>query len=139
MKAFLKSIDGVFVLQPKVTTVGRDGCNLAIQVCYPITTCFVVSFNTPTFIPYNNQFPTLACHCLSYPKSQKGLGIKYLCDLMCKPLSTVFSRPFLPHISLPVSIPCTVHHSDLTVCLPQSLDLDHLLIDFWMKCLINIK
>src|SRR6218665_3027309 len=30
----------------------------------------------------------------------------------------------LPHPSLPVSTPSTIHHSRLTVCLPDSLDLD---------------
>lgn len=33
MKGFLKGSDGgVFHLLPKLTTIGRDGCNLAIQV-----------------------------------------------------------------------------------------------------------
>ena len=33
MKGFLKSQEGIFQLAPKVTTVGREGCDLVIQVC----------------------------------------------------------------------------------------------------------
>lgn len=32
MKGYLKSNDGIFQLAPKVTTVGREGCDLVIQV-----------------------------------------------------------------------------------------------------------
>src|SRR6218665_1969473 len=39
-----------------------------------------------------------------------------------------------PHASLPVSTPNTIHHSRLTVCLPDSLDLDRCLsILFWLS------
>lgn len=34
MKAYLKSADGIFQLAPKVTTIGREGCDLVVQVCY---------------------------------------------------------------------------------------------------------
>jgi len=34
MKGYLKSPEGVFQLAPKVTTIGREGCDLVIQVCY---------------------------------------------------------------------------------------------------------
>src|SRR6218665_1492695 len=40
----------------------------------------------------------------------------------------------LPHTSLPVSTPSTIYHSRLTVCLPDSLDLDRCLsILFWLS------
>src|SRR6218665_808130 len=40
----------------------------------------------------------------------------------------------LPPTSLPVSTPNTNHHSRLTVCLPDSLDLDRcLMILFWLS------
>src|SRR6218665_2964103 len=40
----------------------------------------------------------------------------------------------LPTTSLPVSTPNTIHHSHLTVCLPDSLDLDRCLsILFWIS------
>ena len=32
MKAYLKSADGIFQLAPKVTTIGREGCDLVLQV-----------------------------------------------------------------------------------------------------------
>src|SRR6218665_1190903 len=39
-----------------------------------------------------------------------------------------------PHTYLPVSTPNTIHHSRLTVCLPDSLDLDRCLsILFWLS------
>src|SRR6218665_2745395 len=39
-----------------------------------------------------------------------------------------------PHTSLPVSTPSTIHHSRLTVCLTDSLDLDCCLsILFWLS------
>jgi len=42
MKGFLKGSDGgVFHLLPKLTTIGRDGCNLAVQV-------FVLRIRIPT-------------------------------------------------------------------------------------------
>src|SRR6218665_1306757 len=38
------------------------------------------------------------------------------------------------HTYLPVSTPNTIHHSRLTVCLPDSLDLDRCLsILFWLS------
>jgi len=32
MKAFLKSSDGYYPLGPKVTTIGKDGCDILLQV-----------------------------------------------------------------------------------------------------------
>ena len=32
MRGYLKSVEGNFPLGPKVTTVGREGCDLTIQV-----------------------------------------------------------------------------------------------------------
>ena len=47
--------------------------------------------------------------------------------------SIYFSIYRLPRTSLPVSTPNTIHHSRLTVCLPDSLDLDRcLMILFWL-------
>jgi len=34
MRGFLKSNQGLFQLASKVTTVGREGCNLLVQVTY---------------------------------------------------------------------------------------------------------
>src|SRR6218665_1115988 len=53
-------------------------------------------------------------------------------------LKTLLSNPILihrhPHASLPVSTPNTIHHSRLTVCLPDSLGLDRCLsILFWLS------
>lgn len=32
MKGYLKTSEGLFQLSPKVTTIGREGCDLVIQV-----------------------------------------------------------------------------------------------------------
>ncbi len=32
MKGYLKSPEGVFQLAPRITTVGRDGCDLSLRV-----------------------------------------------------------------------------------------------------------
>src|SRR6218665_3395007 len=49
-------------------------------------------------------------------------------------LKTLLLIHRLPHTSLPVSTPSTIHHSRLTVCLPDSLDLDRCAsILFWLS------
>ena len=40
----------------------------------------------------------------------------------------IVPTPAWPRTSLPVSTPNTIHHSRLTVCLPDSLDLDHFVL-----------
>ena|SRR6218665_1834373 len=36
-------------------------------------------------------------------------------------------------LPIPPSTPNTVHHSLLTICMPDSVDLDFLRVDFWLS------
>src|SRR6218665_367867 len=87
---------------------------------------------------YQQSFPISSLHLLFIPtipgtplQSNMHLPVQTLANFLLEWLAQSHRHP---HTYLPVSTPNTIHHSRLTVCLPDSLDLDCCLsILFWLS------
>ena len=55
MKGYLKNQDGIFQLAPKVTTVGKEGCDLVIQVLDSSHKNYNANVHIVTLYTYNEQ------------------------------------------------------------------------------------
>ena len=104
-------------------------CHLVTQICWSLyRRSWPASLEqTPASIA-TNIWPILRAHSYRSPCHLFHSELKTL--LFSKSDPDSLSSPYLP----PVSTPSTIHHSRLTVCLPDSLDLDRCLsILFWLR------